>query len=288
LTAAGPVGNGEQDRIERIHPPPIENLISETLISSDPHREAVGPGGVSAVVGSCGARVTMTRLGTEGGSPCRSGDGGVRRSGCLRTWSVADKLVQGDPAMNAKPLPSRHSLTAHWPPPRSAVESGQLQAGARHERLVHRLSVVLLGKRVAAAAAPSATLAAWGTSVGPRDDAPSWYRNREPSMPGRVFSPGPWAVPTRKIASLTWAPPGGVVPRLDLVPGWVLRLFYAPFIDRWAFTWMWCHGAFEVLESERRQRQRRPEGPDSRSDRRDATESPRHSTTAPGTPMPLD
>jgi hypothetical protein len=170
--------------------------------------------------------------------------------------------------MNGKPWRARQSLTARWPPPRSAVDSGLLQTGARHEKLTHRLLVVLLGKRVAAAKAPWATLVSWGSTVGPRGDAPSWYRSREPSMSGRVFSPGPWTLPKRKIPGLTWSPPGGLVPRLDLVPGRVLRCYYAPLIDRWACAWMWNHGAFEVLAKERRKRPRHsddPGGPASRS-----------------------
>jgi hypothetical protein len=165
--------------------------------------------------------------------------------------------------MSSKPWRTRQSVTARWPPPRSAVESGLLEGGARHERLARRLLVVVFGKRVAAARAPWATLVPWGSTVGARGAArPSWYRTREPSTSGRVFSPGPWTLPKRKIPGLTWTPPGGLVPRLDLVPGRVLRGFYAPVIDRWAHMWMWRHGGFEVLVAERRRGERDPGDPD--------------------------
>jgi hypothetical protein len=157
---------------------------------------------------------------------------------------------------NSKPWRTRHSVTARWPPTRSAVVAGLLEGGARNERLRRRLLVVVFGKQVAAATAPWATLVSWGSTVGPRSEAPSWYRTRELSLSERVFSPGPWTLPKGKAPGLTWTPPGGLVPRLDLVPASVLRCFYAPSIDRWAAKWMWRHGCFEVLAAERRKRPR--------------------------------
>jgi hypothetical protein len=44
-----------------------------------------------------------------------------------------------------------------------------------------------------------------------------------------------------------WSPHArGISPRLDLAPWWV-RLWYAtPFVDRYAYAWMWHHGCWEI------------------------------------------
>jgi hypothetical protein len=47
-------------------------------------------------------------------------------------------------------------------------------------------------------------------------------------------------------AGLDWLPAEGTSLRLDLVPWWVRAWYQLPFIDRYAHTWMWRHGAWEV------------------------------------------
>ncbi|SRR6266542_509150 len=68
-----------------------------------------------------------------------------------------------------------------------------------------------------------------------------------PPGPKRVSSPGGWAPPPGVRPGWNWVPPGGAVPRVDLMPRWVRLWYHTPFIDRFAHAWMWRHGGWEVL-----------------------------------------
>ena len=62
------------------------------------------------------------------------------------------------------------------------------------------------------------------------------------------FSPDGWVPPPGVLPGWNWLPPDhGVSPRLDRVPRWVRLWFRTPLLDRWAYAWMWHHGALEMV-----------------------------------------
>ena len=64
---------------------------------------------------------------------------------------------------------------------------------------------------------------------------------------GRVTSPGGWAAPPGVRPGWNWGPPDGMVPRTDRAPRWVRWWCATPFVDRYAYAWMWWHGAWDVF-----------------------------------------
>jgi hypothetical protein len=68
-----------------------------------------------------------------------------------------------------------------------------------------------------------------------------------PPEPKRVRSPGGWTPPPGCKPGWSWVPPGGTVPRLDLMPRWVRTWYRTPVIDRFAHAWMWSRGGWEVI-----------------------------------------
>jgi hypothetical protein len=60
-------------------------------------------------------------------------------------------------------------------------------------------------------------------------------------------SPGGWQPPRDRLPAWNWLPPGGIRPRLDRVPRWVRLWYRTPFIDRYAYAWMWRHGGWDVV-----------------------------------------
>ena len=67
-----------------------------------------------------------------------------------------------------------------------------------------------------------------------------------PPEPRRIPSPGGWTVPLGLRPGWNWVPSSGAVPRADLMPPWVRIWYRTPFVDRFAHTWMWSHGGWEV------------------------------------------
>ena len=63
---------------------------------------------------------------------------------------------------------------------------------------------------------------------------------------GYVFSPGGWVAPRDSKPGWDWLPPQGAVERRDRAPGWVLCWLNLPLLDRWAESWLWSHGCYEV------------------------------------------
>lgn len=61
------------------------------------------------------------------------------------------------------------------------------------------------------------------------------------------LSPGSWIPPAGVRPAWNWTPPLGLTPRLDQVPIWVRIWFRTPFVDRFAQSWMWHHGGWEIL-----------------------------------------
>ena len=88
---------------------------------------------------------------------------------------------------------------------------------------------------------------------GPRLEAAVGGRRRRPvgdlssAVSGRIPSPGGWVVPPGVRPAWNWTPPPGIVPRPDRAPRWVRWWYGTPVIDRYAYSWMWWHGAWDVV-----------------------------------------
>jgi hypothetical protein len=63
-------------------------------------------------------------------------------------------------------------------------------------------------------------------------------------------SPAGWTAPPGVRPAWNWTPPDGIVPRLDRVPLRVRLWYRMPFADRYAHSWMWWHGGWDVLPRE--------------------------------------
>jgi hypothetical protein len=62
-----------------------------------------------------------------------------------------------------------------------------------------------------------------------------------------VPSPGHWVAPAGHRPGWDWLPEHGALPNLRAMPRWVRIWFRTPFIDRYAYEWMWWHGGWSVL-----------------------------------------
>jgi hypothetical protein len=63
-----------------------------------------------------------------------------------------------------------------------------------------------------------------------------------------VPSPGPWRPPSGARPGWNWIPADHALrPRLDRVPSWVGVWFRTPFIDRFAYVWMWDRGGWDIV-----------------------------------------
>jgi hypothetical protein len=80
-------------------------------------------------------------------------------------------------------------------------------------------------------------------AAGPRPE-PTQFRPR--AFRG-VASPGDWAVPSGLRPGWQWLPEYGAHPNLRAMPRWVRLWYRTPFIDRYAYEWMWWHGGWSVL-----------------------------------------
>ena len=64
-------------------------------------------------------------------------------------------------------------------------------------------------------------------------------------------TPAGWVAPAGTLPAWNWIPAGhGLSPRLDRVPRWVRIWFRTPFIDRYAYVWMWHHGGWDLNSGE--------------------------------------
>ena len=61
-----------------------------------------------------------------------------------------------------------------------------------------------------------------------------------------VPSPGDWVVPAGQRPGWSWLPEQGALPNLRAMPRWVRVWYRTPFIDRYAYAWMWWHGGWAV------------------------------------------
>jgi hypothetical protein len=62
-----------------------------------------------------------------------------------------------------------------------------------------------------------------------------------------VRSPGDWTAPRGLRPGWDWLPEHGAIPRLRAMPRWVRLWYRTPFLDRYAYEWMWWHGGWSVL-----------------------------------------
>ena len=62
-----------------------------------------------------------------------------------------------------------------------------------------------------------------------------------------VPSPAGWQPPPGTRPAWQWTPPSGLRERLDRVPVWVRLWYKTPIADRFACSWMWEHGGWDVL-----------------------------------------
>jgi hypothetical protein len=80
-----------------------------------------------------------------------------------------------------------------------------------------------------------------GSCEGPACGVGAYY-------PDQVLSPGGWSPPeASQLPGWDWVPPQGAIPRPDLAPFWVRAWYEMPYFDRYASSWMWEHGAYEIL-----------------------------------------
>jgi hypothetical protein len=78
---------------------------------------------------------------------------------------------------------------------------------------------------------------------------PDWVQSR-PSATWDTYSvpsPGGWSAPAKAMPGWRWVPVWGLRSRLDRMPWWVRRWSSVPFLDRYAYVWMWYHGGWDVL-----------------------------------------
>jgi len=77
-------------------------------------------------------------------------------------------------------------------------------------------------------------------------EAEAWLIERRWETDARP-SPGGWRPPAGSLPGWQWSPPDGLRPRFDRVPVWVRVWYKTPFVDRYAYAWMWRHGGWDVL-----------------------------------------
>ncbi len=83
-------------------------------------------------------------------------------------------------------------------------------------------------------------------NAAPTMDAVGRQSHDELAWTDRIPSPGGWTPPSGVKPGWAWLPPSGASPRLEAMPMWVRLWYWTPFIDRWAYVWMWDHGGLWV------------------------------------------
>jgi hypothetical protein len=91
-----------------------------------------------------------------------------------------------------------------------------------------------------------------GVAFGARP--PAIMRHGRSASPGRPTigyvrcerSPGGWGAPARARPGWSWLPPGGGHMRARSMPWWLRAWSLTPFVDRFAYEWMWWHGYWMV------------------------------------------
>ncbi len=67
-----------------------------------------------------------------------------------------------------------------------------------------------------------------------------------------VPSPGGWTVPTGRRPGWSWLPEQGARANLRAMPRWVRIWYRLPWLDRYAYSWMWWHGGWAVRSTHHR------------------------------------
>jgi hypothetical protein len=80
----------------------------------------------------------------------------------------------------------------------------------------------------------------------------SWERldlpfGPDPWITGAVPSPRGWCPPSKVLPAWNWLPPNGLSLRLDRMSWWVNAWYRIPWIDRYAYAYMWNHGGWDTL-----------------------------------------
>jgi hypothetical protein len=83
-------------------------------------------------------------------------------------------------------------------------------------------------------------------NAAPRMDGVGRQSHGELASTDRIPSPGGWTPPSGVKPGWAWLPPNGASPRLEAMPTWVRLWYWGPFIDRWAYVWMWDRGGWWV------------------------------------------
>lgn len=107
------------------------------------------------------------------------------------------------------------------------------------------ISVVADARRVRGLPGPTVA------ESGPMLEALRAEARRQAALP-RVASPGGWSVPAGVRPAWNWTPPSGIEPRLDRVPLWARLWYGTPLVDRYAHSWLWYHGGWDVIPPESR------------------------------------
>ena len=117
-----------------------------------------------------------------------------------------------------------------------------MAVGPVERRLRHAINLISTG------------LTTWWLGVGRRQVPPRSAPQSGSSPPFRtpraffgVPSPGEWVVPDGQRPGWEWLPEHGASPNLRAMPRWVRVWYRIPFIDRYAYEWMWWRGGWAVL-----------------------------------------
>ncbi len=128
--------------------------------------------------------------------------------------------------------------------------------GTRQLREVETVTMAPWQRRIRETTNPiSSGLTRWWLGVGrrqvPTKSATSSAEPRRGVPFARAFtgtpSPGEWVVPAGVRPGWEWLPEHGATPNLQAMPRWVRVWYRFPFIDRYAYEWMWWHGGWWVL-----------------------------------------
>lgn len=110
------------------------------------------------------------------------------------------------------------------------------------------------GRALRRAVNPISTgLTRWWCKIGPLRQVPArpavWDVGRYPRPASFVgaTSPGEWIVPAGRRPGWDWLPEHGAAPNLAAMPRWVRAWYRTPWLDRYAYEWMWWHGGWSVL-----------------------------------------
>jgi hypothetical protein len=89
-------------------------------------------------------------------------------------------------------------------------------------------------------------IGAWRNPAALPEDGQAESRPTGPTTKFLVRSPGGWLVPPGRRPGWDWLPEDGGLAMLRGLPWWARIWYRTPFIDRYAYAWMWWHGGWAV------------------------------------------